>query len=443
MDLWNENFVLTGPVPTSAEPRLLRMDLPLAMDLLPPMDLPLAMDLLPPMDLPLAMDAITGAASAISACYTPMQNPLAWERAASAMLDEAARHALRTVTGNEAELEGIRVILAQCLSAIRRSEVTIAFAGHFNTGKSTLLNGLLGRDLLPVDDVIETGALCILHAGAPDEKDRGEKDQGWEHASAQTREFTCTSAALREIGSLLPGTDTPRSRLSVIDYLEVTLQNTPLLPGMRWMDTPGMDNEQDMTDCAWRGTQQADITLWVLNAKQILSQGEMQFISRCVEESGAESVVFALNAFLTADTPTHWQEFLDTRAQRLIGKVHDYASDMGFSSSRLPPIIPVSGRAFRRPEDDPLREISRDAGVDYGRDAVMALLTNIHTGADPRSLRTRLYRIGRLLTAHCRVAQSLQQQNQHALFNTPGQAFLAALFQLGEQALLLAQSVWQ
>src|SRR5262245_3525347 len=47
-------------------------------------------------------------------------------------------------------------------------EVTVAFGGRFKSGKSLLVNGLIGRDLLPVNVEAETGAPCFIRRGGAD-----------------------------------------------------------------------------------------------------------------------------------------------------------------------------------------------------------------------------------------------------------------------------------
>src|SRR6516225_9862475 len=50
-------------------------------------------------------------------------------------------------------------------NALRRPDVTLVFGGHFSSGKSTVINTLIGRTLLPTSDFPETGAACVIRHG--------------------------------------------------------------------------------------------------------------------------------------------------------------------------------------------------------------------------------------------------------------------------------------
>ena len=63
--------------------------------------------------------------------------------------------------------------LGQRIRGIARTldqeQITVNFGGVFKAGKSTMINAALGRGILPVDDVPETGAVCCLLPGTEDD----------------------------------------------------------------------------------------------------------------------------------------------------------------------------------------------------------------------------------------------------------------------------------
>src|SRR3954462_5675723 len=60
--------------------------------------------------------------------------------------------------------EQLRLLAA----AEREREVVVVFAGETSRGKSSLLNALLGRRLLPVDHRMATNTAVVLRPGRPE-----------------------------------------------------------------------------------------------------------------------------------------------------------------------------------------------------------------------------------------------------------------------------------
>ena len=95
-----------------------------------------------------------------------------------------------------------------------------------------------------------------------------------------------------------------------------------------------------------RSAAYADVLVWVLTSRQLLSQVEMEFLSNHLREAGPASVVFVLNGFLRRDTREEWDQFVAKNAPQLIDKVNHFGTDMGFSEQAPPVILPVAGRAM-------------------------------------------------------------------------------------------------
>src|SRR6185503_140876 len=98
-----------------------------------------------------------------------------------------------------AQLQAHAAELGQRIRGIARmldqEQITVNFGGVFKAGKSTMINAALGRSILPVDDVPETGAVCCLLPGTED------------HAvvveGAIRRPIQCTTEAIRSQITLL------------------------------------------------------------------------------------------------------------------------------------------------------------------------------------------------------------------------------------------------
>src|SRR5258706_6886494 len=136
--------------------------------------------------------------------------------------------------GDDATLTGR---IRDAADAVVNGQVVIAFGGHWSAGKSTLINALLGRDLLPVSERTETGVACRMRAGAADE--------AMSMRAYGSIVIPCTKEAIAEQVSITKGGAEPRSELAVVDAIELTLADAPLPPNVRWIDTPGLNDAPD------------------------------------------------------------------------------------------------------------------------------------------------------------------------------------------------------
>ena len=75
------------------------------------------------------------------------------------LLDELA-----TYHGTQVS-DHLRARLRDIGEALGRPHVTLVFGGHFSSGKSTMINTLTGRVLLPASDFPETGVACVIRRG--------------------------------------------------------------------------------------------------------------------------------------------------------------------------------------------------------------------------------------------------------------------------------------
>src|SRR5687768_15942675 len=50
---------------------------------------------------------------------------------------------------------------------LRRPSTIVCVVGEFKQGKSSLVNGLLGKDVCPVDDDLATAAITLIREGDP------------------------------------------------------------------------------------------------------------------------------------------------------------------------------------------------------------------------------------------------------------------------------------
>lgn len=227
----------------------------------------------------------------------------------------------------------IQSVQYRCL----QPQVTLTFGGHFKSGKSTVLNAMLGLKLLPTDDFPETGAICVLTSG---------KENAAEVFLAQGKHrVECNTTAIRREISLISQTGERRSVVHNVKQLDIKIKGDVIPPLVRWIDSPGINDTHTMDDCALRAVKLADVLVWVLASRQCLSEPEQEFLASYIEEHGPASVIFVLNSFLRRDTVEHWDSFLNKELPRLLTRIQSYAPGIGFTTDWPAQVIPIAGRA--------------------------------------------------------------------------------------------------
>jgi len=280
------------------------------------------------------------------------------------------------------------------LHYIQQDEITLTFGGHFKSGKSTVLNGMLSQALLPTDEYPETGAICCLTFGEKNAIQVYQQGNSW-------RNINFSTEAIRQEISLISQTGERRLQVNNITLLYITLRDSIIPTKVRWMDSPGINDTSEMNDCAWRAALQADVLLWVLSSRQCLSEPEVAFLANYIQERGPASVVFVVNIFLQQDTQQEWQKFLSKQLPVLQNKVYFFASQFGFTNTWQPLIIPISGRAVGNLKTE-----------HFGGGYLRAFLLTVDSPEQPRVQFTRLFCAVRNLMQVVEQTQEKLQQEQ-------------------------------
>lgn len=155
------------------------------------------------------------------------------------------------------------------MAKLRNNQLILGFCGHFSAGKSTLLNRLGGREILPTGPVPTSANTVLIQSGAP-------------HARIYRNREDATAGVGREI----PLEEAPAYCLNGAEIAHMALSwPIPLLTGgTAIMDTPGVDS----TDQAHRQVTEAalhlaDIVFYVTDYNHVLSALNLQFTKRLTE----------------------------------------------------------------------------------------------------------------------------------------------------------------
>ncbi|MCX4092345.1 dynamin family protein [Nocardia sp. alder85J] len=279
---------------------------------------------------------------------------------------------LRAVTDRSVADEVAGELAAIC-AALYAEPVRIVFAGHFSCGKSTLINALIGRPLLPTGDLPETGVPCLVRRGAVDRVEMIAADDA-------TAELPFGADAVSSRVRLIGDDGNERAEVSATAEMVIELSDGHPPEGVWWIDSPGIDDTAAMTERTRAATADADILVWVVNSRQPFAETEQEFVGEYIAGHGPAGVLFVVNAFLAEDTPDRWAAFLADRAPYM----RDRIAEPGLTCPLPPRVVVVSARGMTT------------AGAGFGGPQLRLGLAAALAGVTPARLHRAAHRLRRL-----------------------------------------------
>jgi GTP-binding protein EngB required for normal cell division len=180
------------------------------------------------------------------------------------------------VAAGDAEL----VAEAEALAArTEERRFHVACVGQFKRGKSTLLNALIGRDLLPAGVPPVTSVPTVLRYGEPAARVRTRA--GW------------TAIPPEELAEFVTEARNPSNRKGVL-AVEVTVPAPILEGGLSLVDTPGLGSVHEANSAATRGfLPHLDAALVVLGADPPIAGEELRLVEAIAAE--VSTLLFVVN----------------------------------------------------------------------------------------------------------------------------------------------------
>jgi GTP-binding protein EngB required for normal cell division len=166
------------------------------------------------------------------------------------------------------QLSAIRPLLDSCRASANRSDLNIAVLGRFKAGKSSFLNEMIGRDVLPVGVVPVTSVVTEIAHGSTDVLKIRFTDE---------REI---DTAIRELRAYVSEAENPHNRKHVLNA-EVCIPEMSRWPGMRFVDTPGLESTfAHNTEASLTWTPNVDIALVAVGVDPPLTEQDIELITR-------------------------------------------------------------------------------------------------------------------------------------------------------------------
>lgn len=186
--------------------------------------------------------------------------------------------------------------LRQARARVERPETLLAVAGEFKKGKSSLVNGLLGEAVCPVDDDIATATTTLIQDGE-------QSVTSWSREGAELKANAATIADLpalvTEAGKL--------DRADSIAFVQVRHPNSFLGNGVAIIDTPGAGGlAPGYAEMTLAHLHAVDAVLFLSDASSPLTATEVDFLRSAVDV--CDTVIVVLTKI---DLYPHWREILE------------------------------------------------------------------------------------------------------------------------------------
>ena len=173
--------------------------------------------------------------------------------------------------------------IEECLNLIRTRKYVVAVAGEFKRGKSTMLNALLGAKILPAKCTPTTATVNRITYGAEPALRICYRDGTEELCGIQelSRYVTKTTEEQEKMAA--------SEKEAVVSYPTVLCQNH-----IDVIDTPGLNDDEKMTAVTAEILQHVDAVIFTVSALAPLSQFEIEWILRLVENPAIEHLIFVM-----------------------------------------------------------------------------------------------------------------------------------------------------
>jgi GTP-binding protein EngB required for normal cell division len=240
---------------------------------------------------------------------------------------ETASHSRQQAFALVAELAqryritAIRGFMDSCRAALERADLSIGVLGRFKAGKSSFLNHLMGRELLPVGVIPVTAVVTDLTG---DEIDSVE---------VRFRDGASLRIRVNEISRYIGETENPDNAKGVVS-VSVRVPELSRFRGIRLFDTPGLESAfAHNTEDSLRWAPNVDIALVAVAVDPPLSQQDLTLIRKLLGYTPRVAILLTKCDLLSPPEQDQVLEFVRTQLARNIAEpieVYPYSTRAGY-----------------------------------------------------------------------------------------------------------------
>ncbi len=299
---------------------------------------------------------------------------------------------LREIVGSYPEAEeAYGRKLSRLIERLEGESYRVAVIGEFKRGKSSMINALLGVEVLPTD-ILPMTAVINRIVYAPEKG-----------AAVYFKDGREEKIPLDELERYVTKQDAEKARMAEqVREVEIRYPSVFCKNQIELLDTPGLNDDEQMTETTLGVLEKIDAAIVVLSAVLPLSMTERGLIEKLLKSPEIGRIVFVVT-FLDAVSSRREEqdravEFIQNRLSgdtlREIEERYREEPELVEKARRVlerPAIFPVSStlaiKGFLR-DDENLLEKSRFPALKYG-------LTELLTAAQSADLRERAERLER------------------------------------------------
>ncbi|GIW96398.1 MAG: dynamin [Pirellulaceae bacterium] len=235
-------------------------------------------------------------------------------------------------------------LLVECVRKLEQNTYQVAVIGEAKRGKSTFINALIGRDILPTNvDIATSQVFRISPSDHEGYRLRFEDDS--------TQPIHATD--LPQYGSqvLADAGEVPRLD-QIIRWIEADVPVTFLPPNLRLLDTPGLGTLYAAhSRITYRIVPLCDAVIFVLDSQAPINEQELKFVERLLKVT---EHIFFIQTKIDQFARDAWQKVLDRSESLLRDRFGNRLSDM-----RIWPISSTNLRKAAATNDEDLLMVSR------------------------------------------------------------------------------------
>ena len=196
-----------------------------------------------------------------------------------------------------------------CEDLVRNTPIIdVAILGQFKAGKSSFINGLIGRPILPVGVIPVTTVITRIQYG--------------ERERATVRYFDGTTSQISQddLGAYVSEAENP-SNSKDVDVVDIELPDLAEYPGLRFVDTPGMGSvyryhKEVSENCL----PEAGVAIPVISADRPLSEPDLQLIEELSHHTPRIIILLTKTDLLTPGQQDEVVQFFQQTLKRTLNR---------------------------------------------------------------------------------------------------------------------------
>lgn len=219
----------------------------------------------------------------------------------SVLIGERKNQSVHLTTGGTIDQPGLTLIadakvVVKMAKDIREGIFNVIVLGEFKTGKSTLLNSILGSEILIAKATPATSIITMLVYGVSKEVaiyETGKETPRYLTFDDYKEEFKLTPKDIESLNK-----KKILDRFEKIEYAQIECLNSLCENGVKLIDSPGLGEQASRTKVTTNYLNRVQAIILLLDATKILSEDECKFIEKIEEKLGSgrlSNVFFVVN----------------------------------------------------------------------------------------------------------------------------------------------------